>query len=209
MLGNDKDCDIYEGYDLFSAEPPDTRHRRPVLIAENPAEQRIYEYFTPVEIGRHRTLADYYNLNPTMLLRPGASLPTNIGQPTAMGTMLGTGDLSGHLTFGPYWRVSAGSYRLELKYRYDPGEESDAPEHTVAYLDVVVGRTADTTLRKQPLTPSPPNSDEFITEEFTIELEQPYDNLQLRTYFGGRGELEIGHVKITKLGATSDSSLTQ
>ncbi len=209
MLGNDKACDTYEGYDLFSAEPPDAKHSRYVLIAENPTEQRMYEDFTHVEIGRHRTLADYYVFDPTSILLQGAYLSTNFGQPTATGTMISNGRRRGRMTFGPYWNLPAGRYRLEIEYRYDNGEESAASKYTTASFDVVANFGNNKLLPKQSLAPSPPNTDEFITKEFFIESEQRFDNLELRTYFGGRGELEIGHLRVTKLGATSDSPVKQ
>ena len=126
-------CKKYVGVDLLNIQPNDTAKERGILVT-NPsvdADAREYNDFHIVNIGRMKTLPEYYGISsstkgilPLTIL--AQDLPSEIGGNVSSSgrQALPSQHKAGFLTYGPYLDLPPGKYSIELIYKSSASEKS-------------------------------------------------------------------------------------
>ena len=129
------------------------------------------------------------NARTTVFRRNADTLPSQTGGIRETYRFAGGGSKEGFLTFGPYVDVASGRYELVLTYF---GNAEGSWWDIVSLQD---GRI--TSLAQGNLADSNGRVSEVKVE---IDLTKGAKRLEMRTYFSGKGDLEVHRVSATRLG---------
>lgn len=98
----------------------------------------------------------------------------------------------GHMVYGPYWKLQAGTYDVDFSLR----TPSNAGNLQLALVDVYDGTTrlASTVIS----TSAMPGNNEWLRHRLTASVTNPAANIEFRVYWYGNANLDVGSVRITK-----------
>lgn len=194
-LNDQKECSIYQGYDLFSSTPPSNSHFRPLLISKTEEDKRAYQDFNKVKIPRYMSINEYYKIQNNTIEYLGANLPSQFSDAAIKkdGKISISGTGKGFLTYGPYISLRPGAYKVSVNYRYKNIIQNQAD--SVSSWDVIA-LNGKLRLYRNAFTSSP---SQYTLDETYIFLREPTNNVEIRTFFGGSGELAVDKIKISRL----------
>ena len=197
-LGANGECDIYTGYNLFSAKAPLNSHTRPILVAEIIKYLKNYKFDKDdiVHIGRYRTLEQFVNGRNRVVKKIGRELHGGTNRlVTEKGTVVTSSDKPGYLTFGPYILLNPGTYKFGIRYKFYDGMQNNSR----SYWDVVAS-LGKIKLHKNHFANS---KNRFIWDEHIIHIDRPLKKVELRSFFDGSGKLEVESIRIEELPTTA------
>lgn len=188
----DAACASYSGADLLSEIKGGPAAKRFILVSKSGEDRRDYNSFSKLEIPRDRSIVEYFGLNPDTDIKTFAAkdLPSRTGTLTQDGRRASVGDARGFTTHGPYAHLWPGSYTISVKYSL-VNEGSEGKSH----WEVTSERGANK-LFKGILDDT---RGEMAEASFEFDAADNVANVELRTFYGGKGTLTVKAVTIKSL----------
>ena len=125
----------------------------------------------------------------------GANLPSQFDDLAikADGKISISGTKKGFLTFGPYLSLPPGTYEMSVKYRYENMSQNQPDNESYWDITASAGKLK---LYKKPFTSSP---NQYTLDNTKIYIPHDLKKIELRTFYGGSGELVIDKINIKKM----------
>ncbi len=190
-------CAAYEGANLLNNSQDDSPRDRTILISKGSEDVRNYSYFNRVDIPRDTSLATFFGKPADFKKFVGSNLPGVVGYIDKQSRRAVNDNVKGFLTYGPYLDLSKGSYAARITYQYKVNERK---EHVLSTWDVTFSSGKSLLYRDNFVD----TENKVLTSEYIFSLDRYISDFEIRSYFGGEGELEIISVEIEKLGASKE-----
>ena len=186
-------CESYDGADLLENADGYESTKRHILVSKQSEDRRDYNSFSKLEIPRDQSFIDFFGINPDEHTKtfPAKDLPSRTGKIIGGKRSASPGDARGFTTHGPYVHLWPGNYTISVAYSLS-GDDGASASH----WEVTSERGANK-LFKAPLEDS---QGELTQVTYALEIQESVANIELRTFYGGRGTLSIASVIVERLG---------
>jgi hypothetical protein len=125
----------------------------------------------------------------------GCELPSAIGKPAAdCGMLKGDPKLSGFLTYGPYERLPAGEYALEILYS-SPSAEAEAP----GAWDAVISLQGGSELLAKGTLSGSNGARRKVSATFAVDASQALHPVEIRTTADSGQALQVDYIQLERL----------
>lgn len=185
-------CESYDGADLLDSTKSHESTPRHILVSKTNEDRRDYNSFSKVKIPRTQSLSDYFDIKPDERTKifPAEDLPSRTGTIVDGKRRASPGDPRGFITHGPYAHLWPGSYSISLVYSLFNNDAVSA-----SHWEITSERGANK-LFKGPLegTQGKP-----ATVTYALDIEDSVANIELRTFYGGQGDLTVESVILERL----------